>query len=469
MSPSISRRECVFLAPLDTALQQTSSLFDPLLRFFALFNRHIVVTDSQLLDNRIFREKTLSQNMELIFHEDSGDGLPLFLVSQRTAERSLAEILVVDLGGSEVRPPKMPMTFSSFTREQQQRLESLHRKGKITLRSFALEIEYPVDWLQRISRLLKRAGYAEQLVWPRKIEDRGRYHKLLVRTLQCRSLAQQAGISHPATKAFLKRLIERIGQCDPQEFSRTIVYSKLDAAQRELAGEKRRWAVRRDDIAKAFAAVRSMTAYAYLRNFSDASRFTLLLDHTHWLPSSVVNRELRRSRPQAESADRLVEKWLDLHEGAFEGFGASRHLAMSRLLKACGFADRASWEAILHLRRDPAFGERLTGIACSKMGEEASERRRDHARICLEQLLGRAKWKDLVLQGITMSTPGALSEVVRGTITGSWTATGFAVPTAVAALVVGWKGLKSMAQPILIDRLGTTVADELRKLPPAPG
>jgi hypothetical protein len=308
MSSLAIRRECVFLAPLDTVLRQKSDKFEPLLRFFALFNRHIVVTDSQLLDNGMFREQSLSQNLHLLFQEDSGDGLPLFLVSQRDGDRSLKEILVADLAKTDARPPTRPMFFSSLTREQQALLENLHARGKLTLRSLSREVGYEVDWLERISKCVKRAHYASKFAWPAKIDDPTHYHELLIRCLECQTLARQAGIEHPATRHFLKRLIEQIRQQDPPQFSRSLAHRVLDEQRRKVARESKLWAARKEDIDKAFGAVRAMVSYAYLRNFADSSRFPLLLDHTHWLASSVVNKELRRRRPEAESADALVEK-----------------------------------------------------------------------------------------------------------------------------------------------------------------
>ncbi|HUE71727.1 MAG TPA: hypothetical protein VMP01_12645 [Pirellulaceae bacterium] len=456
------------MAPLDTVLRQQSDKFEPLLRFFALFNRHIVVTDSQLLDNGMFREQSLSQNLDLLFQEDSGDGLPLFLVSQRASDRSLKEILVADLAKAGDRPPTRPMFFSSLTQDQQARLENLHARRKLTLRSLSREVGYDVDWLQRISRCVKRAQYASKFAWPAKIDDSARYHELLVRCLECQTLARQAGIQHPATRNFLKRLIEQIRQQDPSQFSRSLAHRVLDEQRRGVAREDKLWAARKEDINKAFGAVRAMVSYAYLRNFADSSSFPLLLDHTHWLASSIVNKELRHRRQEAELADALVEKWLDLQEGAFEGFGTSRQLAMSQLLKSCGFSDLASWQKIMALRRDTAFGQRLSGISRSK-GAEASDRLYDHARICLEQLLGRTNWQNLVVQGIKESGKGVVGEVVKGSMTGLWTATGFAVPAAAAALAVGWRGLHNIVvQPFLIDRLGTIVADELKRLSRTP-
>jgi hypothetical protein len=138
---------------------------------------------------------------------------------------------------------------------------------------------------------------------------------------------------------------------------------------------------------------------------------------------------------------------------------------MSQLLKSCGFSARATWRKIVELRRDAAFSERLSGISQSQ-GVEASDRLYDHARICLEQLLGRTNWQNLVVQGIKESGKGVVGEVVKGSVTGLWTATGFAVPAAAAALAVGWRGLHNIVvQPFLIDRLGTIVADELKRLP----
>src|SRR2546430_5010710 len=52
----------------------------------------------------------------------------------------------------------------------------------------------------------------------------------------------------------------------------------------------------------------------YLRNFSDRSGFSFLLDNVHWLPSSVVNAELESDRPMAQAVDNFVERCLDLQE-----------------------------------------------------------------------------------------------------------------------------------------------------------
>jgi hypothetical protein len=89
MSNYINKKACVFLAPLDTVLAQPASRYEPLLRFFALLNHHLIVSDTQLLDNRLFWDDNITRNLGWLLQQDSGDGLPFVLVSQRNADQSL--------------------------------------------------------------------------------------------------------------------------------------------------------------------------------------------------------------------------------------------------------------------------------------------------------------------------------------------------------------------------------------------
>jgi hypothetical protein len=463
MESAIDRKQCIFLAPLDTVLRQPPNRYDPLLRFFALLNPHLVVTDTQLLDNAIFQRGSIRRHLSAVFKDDSGvDDLPLFIVSQRAADRTLIDILTVDMAKAGGRVPGPPMRFSSMSSAQRKRLYALWKQGRVTEWTLDRDVGYDVRFARRVSGLVSGANYAADVAWPPGVTGHGNYHRLFCDILACQSLYRQAGIKGRTARLLMKRLIAALATHKPHGFTRTTVYEWLDAGAQRITGQARFQALDQTSIQRVRGVIRAAADYAYLRNFADRSGFTMLVDNTHWLASSIVNEELQVVRPAAETADRLVEDCLDLEE--ISELGNERHWSLQMLLRNCGFNRLATWDRVMRLRRTASFADRLRGMEGCRSVEEAAERMRDHVQASVAALLKRrfdlgGFVVNIALGGLagfagTLATGGSLPQA----------ALGFATGGGGTALAIGGKHIMSRGkQAFLIDRLANTVVREFSR------
>lgn len=464
------KKGCVFLAPLDSVLQQSAAHYEPLLRFFGLLNRHIVLTDTQLLDNPLFWDDSVTPDLGEILHEEGSDGLPLVLISQRNPDKSLLEILLEDMARAGKRSGSPPMHFSSLTRARQAKLHELWKQGRVTQASLERDVQYPLStFARRAAKLVQSAGYADSLRWPEALHDPGNYFALFCDMLACQSLETQAGVKSKAGRSFLTRMREHFQPLAGPNFSRTFVYREMERLQRGRVGRGDRDRVPSDDLVKVRHAIRAMADYAYLRHFSDRSGFSFLLDNSHWLASSVVNSELQPVRPAAEAVDDFVERCLDVQEGAFGGFGSQGHATLSTLLRRCGFVQGATWEGIVALRRQKSFSDRLDQIDASIGTVQSGLLIREHLATCFSALLkAKFDWDGFLANsfvggvGLAGAAVSAISPTFGANL--AQAALGFATAGGGSALILG--GLhryRRWRQGFLIDRITNSVVSEFQR------
>jgi hypothetical protein len=468
----INKRQCVFWAPLDTVLQPGASRLEPLLKFFALLTHHIVVTDTQLLDNAFFRHDRIADCLPLLFSEDGGDGLPFVLVAKRDPASTLVDILYHDMARmGPYQATIRPMHFSSLSHEQRCRLVELYVSRGLSPSAFEREVGYPVtNFAHRISRLVDEATYIPQLAWPNPAEMAGGYPRLLQCILKSPCLPAHVGLATAPAKRFLHRLCDEIrleSETRAAKLSRTDVYRRLDRCRMKRRKNKLGLAkIDSDEFDKAIRAVKCIADYAYLRNFSDRCGFSFLVDNVHWLASSVVNRELADDRPAAEMADSLVEAMLDIQEGAFEGYGSAVHQTLSECLIQSTFAQSVSWRDILSLRRRAAFWDNLQQIEtyASSGGQAESVRKLDeHVRWAFSESLRRDfNWADFFTNtffgtvGLSASLAGSAALAAGATYRQA--AIAFATGGGGPGLTVGLRHLgRHVKHSILIDGVAHTV------------
>lgn len=471
MSYDINKQACVFLAPLDTVLAQPASRYEPLLRFFALLNYHLVVTDTQLLDNQLFRDDKVTRNLGWLLQEESGDGLPFLLVSQRNADQTLLEILLESMARAGKGGSSPPMRFSSLSGHQRARLHELWQQGKVTESSLQTEVGYPVAaFARRAAKIVREAGYAKDLTWPAEVKKPQLYFDLFNDVLKCKSLPFQAGIQTSSGQRLLTRTIEKFRNFDAANFSRTMVYQELDRMNQGNIKTKGSAKVTAYDHTKVIQAVRAMADYAYLRNFADRSGFSFLLDNVHWRASRVVNKELQVVRPSADGMDDVVMRCLDLQEQVFDGFGSSGHETLSTLLRRCGFAATATWPEIIALRREVSFWGRLDAIGTSTGTKECAPLIREHLRYCFSKLLGKKFDLDNFVSNIFVGVIGlgsalaVASSPLWSSTTLAHAAVGFATAGGGSVLILrALHEYRNRRQVFFIDEITNSVVAEFER------
>lgn len=453
----MKRDQCVFWAPLDTVLRPKAERLEPLLRFFALFTRHVAVTDTQLLDSELFRNPSITEHLDEVFEADSGDNLPFILVSKRRGNSSLREIVLHDMVKMGIAGTS-PMHFSSFSQTQQHLLEELRQRGALTERSLEVQVRYPLTtFVDRISTRVDAAGYADQLTWPPMVQGAGSYFRLTRDVLSLSELPKQAGIRSPRALDFLEEVrheVLHLGANQPGMFSRTAVYHKLSTSRNRRKRSPRLTKIPGPEFETVLNTVRAATDYCYLRNMADRSSFQFLLDGVHWLPSSVVNRQLAPVRPGTQAADTFVERCLNLQEGAFHGYGSDLHRAIVESLRWIGFAEKADWRSIVKLRSDPSFFARLNEIdEAARAGDQTAFRKlmTGHLKDCLARLITpQFDWASNFWIGTAVG--------IIGWVTGG--AIGFVTAGGGAALLMAIPpGLRRIGTPMLVDTVSKRVVD----------
>lgn len=453
----MKRDQCVFWAPLDTVLRPRAHQLEPLLRFFALLTRHIVVTDTQLLDSPLFRDPSITEHLDDVFGADSGDNLPFILVSKRRANSSLRAIILHDMAKIGVSDAS-PMHFSSFSEAQQNLLIQLQQNGELTEGTFEDRVHYPMStFVDRVSVRIESAGYADDLIWTPPIRDPANFYRLTRNVLSLSDLPRQAGIRSQRALDFLDELrheLQQLGAKQPRAFSRTAVYRKLEAKRKRRKNSPRLTKIHPREFECVLGTVRAATDYCYLRNMADHSGFQFLLDGVHWLPSSVVNRELAHVRPATEAADNLVERCLDMQEGSFHGYGSDLHRTIVESLQWIGFTEKADWRSIIKLRSNPSFFERLNQIdEASRAGDQQAFRElvTEHLKDCLSRLVTpQFDWANNFWIGTVVG--------IIGWVTGG--AIGFVTAGGGASLLMAIPpSLRRIGTPMLIDTISKRVVD----------
>lgn len=459
-----------FLAQLDTPLRPHATTFDPITRFYAILMRHVVVSDIQLLDNQFFRDPRMSKDLHRLFKEDSGTGRPFFILSKRNAETGLDEILL-DLAGASGKPP---IHFSSLSQKQRSKLGSLAARKQVTKRRLEREVGYPVrQFVQRLEYLTRGAEYLPDFEWTGKIHPKS-YYWLLMKILQSDQLLKQVRANGKAKKILdrFRTEIVRLGDRENQIVTRSMVDDRINAIQRfRKRGDRTYSALNGKQFGQLIAIFRSIANYVYLRNFSDSIGVAMVLDNSHWMPSSVVNAELSQTRGSADAVDKLVENSMSHGDGNFNGSGWNHHGTFRELLKKSGFTDTASWEKIYNLRRDGDFQARLSEIeSCfaDNDNDSAVQLLYDHVSASLSYLMnGRFKTEEFLVGTVTGTVGGVGAGAFAGGVGLATVSTlvciGFVAGGGGAALYLGGRYLKRRRrQAILYDGIAESVSNSFQ-------
>jgi hypothetical protein len=465
----VDRNQCTFLAPLDTVLRTQPTRIEPVLRFLSLVQRHFVVSDTQVVDHVLFRDEPLDRYLSVVFERPSYDGLPLFVVSKRD-ERSLREIVLESMAcvGNR-KATAFPMHFSSLSAAGRSRLAALVKSGTLTTKAFFRDVGYPESYLNRISRIERRADTGRDLVWNSDLRKPAIYHGVVRAILGSNVLETQAALGQKGgVRSYFRELRQRVIEMDANSFSRTVLHRELTRQRRNRAKVRRLSRIPLEGFQAALGIVESVGTFAYLRNFADWNGFAFLVDRQLWLPSSVMNQELAQVRPQAEEADDMVEACLGVEEGFAGGSLPDSMRSLTALLDACGFTAGASWNQIAELRESKRFWDSLGQIELNS-GDDQARALRNHVVWCLRELLKRPfDWEGFSINAVCGAV-GAAALATGGI--GAAAALGFATAGGgVALAMAALRGGRKAKQAMLFDQVANKAAAELlRKNRPESG
>jgi hypothetical protein len=466
------RSQLVFPAFLDTVLQTSGTRLDPILRFYSLFVRHFVLSDTQVLDNRFLQEDPIASNLEYLFRKSSYDDLPFVLVLKRT-NTSLEEIMEKDL--LRLGTAQEPIAFSSLRTTQQELLDELSRKGKLTINSFANEVGYPITVARQVDRFCRQAEYGDALGIANFIDNPNRYRNILMSVLNLPALPVQFGLKSATARTVLERMINDnpsdslsvTAFVEPADrLGRTHIYRWRTRIRSDRAMNKELEMISDSDFNKLVDGIVACADYAYLRNFADSSGTSFMIDNSHWLPSSIVNESLSTKLLYLEQADDAIERLLDIKEGLFDGYSSEHLQALKTQLEHCGFANDATWEKLSNLRSTRAFHERLKNIDDAMnngTSSDASQLLCEHVKVCCRSVVKTTtfNWGELF-----PSLVGGATGAIWGFKTGGSSAplaalVGCATGGGLCLLPVAGRVLKRWRQRALIDRAALSVADTL--------
>jgi hypothetical protein len=467
----INRSKLVLPAFLDTVLQIPVKNLNPIFKFYSLFVRHFVISDTQALDNRFFQNDPVVGNLHYLFEDCAYDNLPLVMVLKRR-RADFEELLMADM----LRVDDLDqhgMDLSSIDSAGRRELSRLRSEKSLTRDALAYDVKYPLSILKKLDKHVSSADYEKVLGTASFVHDADRYRSLFYSILKLPALHVQFGLKTKQANGLLTKLAVddpgglfsvSYGLSSSQRMGRTHVYRWCERMRSLKQEKKDLLRVPESDFEQILNGIVSCADYVYLRNFSDSCRTSLMIDNLHWLPSSAINQTFASELPYVEKADDAIEHLLDIKEGFFSGYGSEYLLSVANKLVKCGFDDSATWEKIAALRRESLFHENLNEIeATLQLGDSdsASKLMRDHVVHCFERLVKQSafSWWDLF--------PAALVGVIEGSKTdfrdaplGVFAA---ATESAICLLPIAGKALKQRRQRALIDGASTSVCDMLLK------
>jgi len=452
------RQQAVFLAPLDTVIKQPAAKYLSILKLTALLTRHVVVTDTMLLDNAAFQHQSLRGKLALLFKEPSGlDELPWLVVSSRDPGRPIMDILLRDLAAIE-KWGRKPMRFSSLQSESRRRLDDYHAQRKLNP-ELLQEVGYPVaEFAQPVSDLIAAVRCTRHLGWPMELRDPESLRRALLTVLQSPEMVMQSGLQHEVYDPLQKSFIEQVQTLDAGDFSRTTLYQAIEG----LEGFDQ---VKPQVATKYCGVTRRLVDYLYLRNFADLSHFSFLVDDHHWLPSSIVNKVLCQIRPEAEAADKLAEETLGVPDGGGTDFGKGSLESMDKCLKRLQFEKKVSWEDIIRLRGRERFRKGIeamedpneTGVA------DRSAAAKEHLEWCLHELLKNpSNLREQLVIGAVVGVVGGTAQANR--IGADWLITSITGGAGFALILTALHAARHWRKATLIDKLSTSIIEGLHNL-----
>lgn len=115
----------LYLATFDSVLKTTSRTVDNMIKMTSLMSQHIVISDTQALDNKGLRNLILKRKKVVDFLQipAAENKLPL-LISMRPGCNNFEDVL------KNMLFRKRPMLFSSLPLKKRKKIEKVYRKGK---------------------------------------------------------------------------------------------------------------------------------------------------------------------------------------------------------------------------------------------------------------------------------------------------------------------------------------------------
>lgn len=464
------RSKLVFPAFMDTVLKMQGERLDPILRFYSLFVRHFIVSDTQVLDNRFFQEEPIADNLRHLFLTPGFDGFPFLLVLKRNGE-SLENALLHHM--LKVGTDLEPMQMSCLDQRQRIKLKELIRVGNLTSETFFTYVGYPEDFPRKLEKLIGQADYSNDLGVANFIQKPDRYQNVLFSVLSLPTLMNQFTLETRIAKSILADILKPDYALSIPHLSeagsglgRSHVYRWRSKILSKYRDNKTLKNISRAELRKLADGVVACADYAYLRNFADSCQVSLMIDNLHWLPSSAINEMYSLQRPFVEAADDAIERILQIKEGEFDGYGSGYLFSLRSQLDRCGFSNDATWEEIMKIRETKSFDDRLLQVEeamqCGE-SERASDLLRNHMIDCCRRLGKKTAfdWSELfpslLAGGIGAAwgfctTPQA--KFIAATV-------GFATAGGICLLPIAGKIRKRWRQRALIDFATTPISDLL--------
>jgi hypothetical protein len=446
---------------------------DPIFRFYSLFVKHFVISDTQALDNRFFQRKPVASNLQYLFEECAYDNLPLVMVLKRRSagleELLMSDMLRVDDLGQHA------MDLSSLDATGRRKLSRLRSEKLLTSNALKCDVKYPLAILKKLDKHVSSADYEKDLGTASFVHNSDRYRNLFYKILSLPALHVQFGLKTKHANRLLTTLAidnpvglfsVSNGLSFSQRMGRTHVY-RWRARMRSLRRDKKELQkVPGSDFGKILNGIISCADYVYLRNFADSSGTSLMIDNLHWLPSSAVNQTFSGRMSYVEQADDAIERLLDIKEGYFNGYGSEYLLSIREKLDDSGFTKAATWKKIAALRSKKSFYRHLEEIEDALQygdSDTASSLMRRHVVHCCQRLVKKPtySWLDL-FPAVFEAGKEALKIDPQNVATGVFAA---ATESAICLLPIAGRVRKSRRQRALIDSAAASVCDMLLKTP----
>jgi hypothetical protein len=469
----IDRSKLVLPAFLDTVLQIPVGHLNPIFKFYSLFVRHFVISDTQALDNRFFQRKPVVSNLQYLFEECAYDGLPLVMVLKRRPT-GFEELLMSDMLRVNA-PDQHAMDLSSLDSIGRRELSRLRSEKRLTSEALAYDVKYPLAVLKKLDKHVSSADYEKALGTASFVQDADRYRSLFYSLLKLPALHVQFGLKTKQAEGLLTKLAVddpgglfsvSYGLSSSQRMGRTHVYRwrKRMRSMRGAGNELKN--LSDSDFGNILNGIISCADYVYMRNFSDSTRTSLMIDNMHWLPSSAVNETFSGEMSYVERADDAIEYLLDVKDGYFNGYGSEYLLSIREKLDDSGFTKAATWKKIAALRSQKSFHRHLEDIEDAlQKGDSygASDLMRHHVVDCFQKLVRRPtySWLDL-FPAVVQGGKEALKIESQDAAIGVFAA---ATESAICLLPIAGRGLKYRRQLALIDSAAASVCDMLLKRP----